>query len=153
MSDAITYDVVADLESSLCTGWNTCNAAKPRFDVIWCEKSVGLAGSTQNTVLIQPLKEQIVSFQLHGDSWKHELPVKVDIRTYGTGSAGITAHNNIVKETGRILKNILRRAGATPVPFIDAHLRGGESLDEKYRNFFRFVYTIVYRDMTPFTFT
>ena len=151
MSDAITYDVVADIESELCTQWcvSVCCAPKPRFDVIWCEKATGLVGSTQSTVLIQPLKESIVSFQLHGDSWKHELPVKIDIRTFKS----LTIHNTTVKEVGRILKNILRRAGASPVTFIDAHLRGGESLDEKYRNMFRFVYTIVYRDMTPFTFT
>jgi len=99
--------------------------------------------------LVQPLKEQIESFQLHGDSWKHELPVKVDIRTYKT----LVIQNTVVKEVGRILKNILRRATATPVPFIDAHLRGGESYDADYRNMFRYVFTIVYRDITPFTFT
>ena len=147
MSDAITYDVAADLELRLTCDWN--EGTTPRIDVIWDAKSVGLAGSKQETILIQPLRESIVSFQLHGDSWKHEIPVKIDIRTYTT----ITRQNAVVKETGRILKNILRRAGASPVTFIDAHLRGGESLDEKYRNFFRFVYTIVYRDVTPFTFT
>jgi len=146
MSDAITYDVVADLETEITGQW--CEGTTPRVDVIWCAKSVGLAGSKQETILIQPLKESIVSFQLHGDSWKHEIPVKIDIRTYTT----IARQNAVVKETGRILKNILRRASAS-IPFIDAHLRGGESMDEKYRNFFRYVFTIVYRDVTPFTFT
>jgi len=151
MSDAITYDVVADLESELCSQWcvAVCVAPKPRFDVIWCEKSTGLIGSTQSTVLIQPLKEQIVSFQLHADSWKHELPVKIDIRTF----SGLARQNATVKEVGRILKNIVRRSAAAPVTFIDAHLRGGESMDADYRNLFRYIFTIVYRDVTPFTFT
>ncbi len=149
MSDNITYDVVADLKTRLCTDWGMCVTPKPKFDFIWDEKSTGLVGSIQERVLIQPLQEKIVSFQLHGDAWKHELPVKIDIRTYKT----LAIHNTVVKEVGRILKNILRRAGGTPVPFIDAHLRGFESLDEKYRNFFRGVFTIVYRDVTAFTFT
>ena len=151
MSDLITYDVAADLKSELCAQWCVVAmcAPKPVFDFIWCEKSTGLAGATVSTVLIQPLKEQIVSFQLHGDSWKHELPVKVDVRTFGN----VDRHNVTVKEVGRILKNILRRAGGAPVPFIDAHLRGYETMSEKYRNMFRGVFTIIYRDMTPFTFT
>jgi len=147
MSDAITYDVVADLKTELVCQWSACPV--PRFDFLWDEKSTGFVGSKEEIVLIQPLKEQIVSFQLHGDSWKHELPVKIDIRTYKS----LTIHNTVVKEVGRILKNILRRAGASPVTFIDAHLKGGESIDENYRNLFRYVYTIVYRDVTPFTFT
>jgi len=112
MSDAITYDVVADLEAELKCQW--AEGTTPRIDVIWDAKSVGLAGSKQETILIQPLKESIVAFQLHGDSWKHEIPVKIDIRTYTT----IARQNLVVKETGRILKNILRRASAT-IPFID----------------------------------
>jgi len=152
MSDAITYDVIEDLKSELCCQWSVavCVAPKPRFDFIFDAKSTGFIGSTQSVVLIQPLKEQIVSFQLHADSWKHELPVKIDIRTF---NGGVARQNATVKEIGRILKNIVRRATAAPVTFIDAHLRGGESMDENYRNLFRYVFTIVYRDVTPFTFT
>jgi len=147
MSDNITYDVVADLKARLTCDWTACPV--PRVDFIWDEKATGFVGSKQEIVLIQPLGEKIVSFALHGDAWKHELPVKVDIRTYKT----LAIQNTVVKEVGRILKNILRRAGAAPVPFIDAHLRGFESIDEKYRNLFRGVFTIVYRDVTAFTFT
>ena len=151
MSDAITYDVIADLKNELCTQWcvAVCVAPKPRFDFIFDAKATGFIGATQSTVLIEPLKEQIVSFQLHADSWKHELPVKIDIRTF----SGLARQNATVKEIGRILKNIVRRASAAPVTFIDAHLRGGETMDENYRNLFRYVFTIVYRDVTPFTFT
>jgi len=147
MSDGITYDVVADLKTRLTCDWAICPV--PRFDFIWDEKSTGFVGSKQEVVLIEPLKENIVAFQLSGGVWKHELTVRIDIRTYKT----LVIHDNVIKEVGRILKNILRRAGAAPVPFIDAHLRGYESMDEKYRNFFRGVFTIVYRDVTAFTFT
>ncbi len=146
MSDLIIYDVVADLKTQLDCQWTACPV--PTVNFFWDAKSTGLAGSKQEIILIQPLQEKIVSFQLHGDAWKHELPVKIDVRTYKT----LAIHNTVVKETGRILKNILRRAGAT-IPFIDAHLRGYEALDEDYRNFFRGVFTIVYRDVTGFTFT
>lgn len=149
MSDNITYDVVADLKTRLTCDWDTCVTTVPRIDYIWDAKSTGFAGSTKDTILIEPLKEQIVPFQLHGDVWKHELPVKIDIRTYGN----LSRHNSVVKEAGRILKNVLRRAGGTPVPFIDAILRGYESDDVNYRNLFRGWFTIVYRDVTPFTFT
>jgi len=147
MSDTITYDVVADLVTRLTDDWTACPV--PTFELIWDRKATGFVGSKKEIVLIQPLRESISSFQLHGDSWIHELLVKIDIRTFKT----LAIQNTVVKEVGRILKNILRRAGASPVPFIDAHLRGYESLDEQYRNFFRGVFTIAYRDVTPFTFT
>jgi len=147
MSDTITYDVVADLKTRIVCDWTAGTA--PRVDFIWDEKSVGLAGAVREVVLIQPLKEVIVAFQLHGDVWRHDLPVKIDIRTYST----LARHNTVVKEVGRILKNILRRAGASPTPFIQAYLRGYESMDEKYRNMFRGIFTIVYMDTTAFTFT
>jgi len=149
MSDAITYDVVADLKLRIATDWCSGVNPVPQVDFIWDEKSTGLAGATKEVVLIQPLKEVITAFQLHGDVWRHDLPVKIDIRTYKT----LTRHNAVVKEVGRILKNILRRAGASPVPFIQAYLRGYESIDEKYRNMFRGVFTIMYLDVTGFTFT
>jgi len=147
MSDTITYDVVADLVTRLTCDWTACPV--PTVELIWDRKATGFVGSKQEVVLVQPLRESISSFQLHGDSWIHELLVKIDVRTYKT----LAIQNTIVKETGRILKNILRRAGASPVAFIDAHLRGFESLDEQYRNLFRGVFTIAYRDVTPFTFT
>ena len=151
MSDAILYDVVEDLKLRLCNDWcvPVMCAPKPRFDFIWDEKSTGFVGSTQSIVLIQPLKEVITAFQLHGDVWRHDVPVKIDIRTY----KNLAVQNTTVKEVGRILKNILRRAGASPVPFIQAYLRGYESIDEKYRNMFRGVFTIMYLDVTDFTFT
>lgn len=147
MSDTILYDVVADLKLRIVCDWTA--GSVPRVDFIWDEKSVGLAGSKQEIVLIQPLKEVITAFQLRGDVWRHDVPVKVDIRTYTT----LARHNTVVKEVGRILKNILRRAGASPVAFIQAYLRGYESIDEKYRNMFRGVFTIMYLDVTGFTFT
>ena len=149
MSDLILYDVVADIKTRIECDWGMCVGTVPRVDFIWDEKSTGLAGSKQEVILIQPLKEVITAFQLHGDVWRHDIPVKIDIRTYTT----LARQNQVVKEVGRILKNILRRAGASPVPFIQAYLRGYESMDEKYRNMFRGVFTIVYRDVTAFTFT
>jgi len=148
MSDTILYDVVADLKTRITDDWNL-GTPLPRVDLIWDAKATGFAGSVKETILIQPLKETINTFALSGAAWIHELPVKIDIRSYTT----ITRHNTIVKEVGRILKNILRRAGATPVAFLDAILKGYESDDADYRNLFRGSFTIVYRDVTAFTFT
>jgi len=149
MSDNITYDVVADLKTRLTCDWNMCIVAVPRIDFFWDAKATGFLGSVQSTILIQPLKESINTFALHGDAYIHELPVKIDVRTFTT----LVTHNSTVKETGRILKNIIRRAGAVPVAFLDAILRGYEADDADYRNLFRGAFTIVYRDVTPFTFT
>ncbi len=149
MSDLILYDVVADLKTRIVTDWGMCAGTVPKVDFIWDEKATGFVGSTREIILIQPLKEVITAFQLHGDVWRHDIPVKIDIRTYTT----LARQNAVVKEVGRILKNILRRAGASPVPFIQAYLRGYESIDEKYRNMFRGVFTIMYLDVTGFTFT
>jgi len=149
MSDSIIYDVVQDLKTRLTDDWDCMVSTTPRVDFFWDAKATGFVGSTQNIILIQPLKETINTFALSGAAWIHELPVKIDVRTY----TSITDHRDIVKEAGRILKNILRRAGATPVAFLDAILKGYESDDADYRNLFRGSFTIVYRDVTPFTFT
>ena len=150
MSDLIIYDVVADLKTRLTCDWNTmCVGPRPDIQFFWDVKSTGFAGATQEVIIIQPLQEKIVPFALHGDAWKHELPVKIDIRTYSTRAR----QNSVTKEAGRILKNILRRAGASPIAFIDAILKGYESDDSTYRNLFRGWFTIVYRDVTAFTFT
>jgi len=149
MSDSIIYDVVQDLKTRLVCDWDTCVTAVPRVDFFWDAKATGFVGSVQNIILIQPLSESINTFALSGAAWIHELPVKIDVRTY----TSITDHRDIVKETGRILKNLLRRAGAIPVTFLDAILKGYESDDSDYRNLFRGSFTIVYRDVTPFTFT
>ena len=148
VSDNITYDVVQDLKTALTCDWNPCTVAVPSVEFMWDVKATGFAGSVQNTVIIQPLKETINTFALHGDAWIHELPVKIDIRTY----TSLANHNLVVKEAGRVLKNIIRRAGATPVTFLDALLKGYESDDADYRNLFRGSFTIVYRDVTAFTF-
>jgi len=149
MSDAILYDVVADLKTALKCDWNPCTVSVPSVEFMWDVKATGFAGSVQNTIIIQPLGEAITPFALHGDAWMHELSVKIDIRTYGT----LANHNTVIKEAGRVLKNILRRAGETPVAFLDAILKGYESDDADYRNLFRGSFTIVYRDVTAFTFT
>lgn len=149
MSDAIVYDVVADLKTALSCDWNMCTVTIPSVEFMWDVKATGFAGSVQNTIIIQPLKETINPFALHGDAWIHELPVKIDIRTF----TSLVNHNLVVKEAGRVLKNILRRAGEVPVAFLDAILKGYESDDADYRNLFRGSFTIVYRDVTAFTFT
>jgi len=147
MSDTITYDVATDIKTRLTCDWSA--GTVPQIDFMWDEKSTGFVGSKREVILIQALKEQIDVFQLQGGAWKHQLPVKVDVRTYTT----LVRHNTVVKETGRILKNILRRAGASPVAFIQAYLRGYEDLSYDYRNLFRGVFTVVYLDVTAFTFT
>lgn len=146
MASLITYDAVLNLQTELTCGWCcTCAGTAPSVCLIWEEKAVGIGNIKQEFIFIEPINESIRPFQLHGDTWWHEVIIKVDIRTWTT----LARHNTVVKETSRIIKNIIRNADDN---FIDVIITGSESKTPEYRNIFRHIITLKYRSSESHTF-
>jgi len=140
----ITYDAVTDIISALTTDWGA--APTPTVAREWDTRSVGLDPDTGERIIVKALPEMIKPFQLHGDNYWHEVPIKIDIRTYST----IVRHNTVVQEASRIIKNILRRSAQG---FVDVIIIGSEEESYKVRNMFRHIITLKYRTNKAFTFT
>ena len=100
----------------------------------------------EERIIIEPLNEDIQLFALHGDAHKHELLIKIDMRSYST----LARQNAIVKEVSRIVKNIVRRDSQG---FLDIRPKGIQTLSPELRNMFRDVMTIIYRHVEDHTFT
>jgi len=136
------YDAIEDLKLMLAGGWDSnAGGEKPDFQAIWDKKVSGLGGDFRDMVLIQPRKEKITQFALFAQAFWHEAPISIDVRTY----SGIKRHNATVKEIVRILKNNVRRSAQG---FIDVLIDGVDSYNKDYRNIYRAVIDIRYRDVT-----
>lgn len=146
MASLITYDSVLNLQTELTCGWCTiCAGTAPSVCLIWEEKAVGIGNIKQEFIFIEPINESMKPFQLHGDTWWHEVIIKVDIRTWTT----LARHNTVVKETSRIIKNIIRNADDN---FINVIITGSESKVPEYRNIFRHIITLKYTSSESHTF-
>lgn len=112
---------------------------------VWEEKSVGIGNVKQEYIFITPIREPIEPFQLHGDTYWHEVIMKLDIRTYST----IARHKAVVAEVARIVKNIVRN---TDDGFLDVIIMGIDPKTPDVRNIFRDVLTLRYRSAESHTF-
>jgi len=145
MPSLITYDAVLNLQTAITCDWGMCVGTAPSVCLIWEEKAVGILNVKQEKVFIEPINESIKPFALHGDSYWHEVIMKVDIRTWTT----LTRHNVVVKEVSRIIKNIIRNNDDN---FIDVIIMGSESKSPEYRNIFRHIITLKFRSAESHTF-
>jgi len=144
MASLITYDAILNLQTEICSDWG--EAPKPKIQLVWEEKAVGIGGTKKEYIFIEPITENIKPFQLHGDTWWHEVVIKIDIRTW----SNLTRHNVVVKEVARIVKNIIRNSDDN---FVDVIITGSESISPEYRNIFRHVITLKYRSAESHVFT
>lgn len=142
----ITYDALDDLKAKLIAQWNATGAGgtQPTINIIWDKKEVGL-DANQEEVLLTPVLETVKPFDLYGRAYWHEIPIKIDIRSWTT----IARHEIIVKEVERIIQNIIRRNADG---FIDLIYMDSESYNPDYRNMFRHVITLKYRSAVNHTF-
>jgi len=149
MASLITYDAILNLDCELTTQWNMCGCnpagTAPLIQLVWEEKAVGIGNVKREYIFIEPINESIKPFQLHGDTWWHEVVIKVDIRSWTT----LARHNTVVKETSRIIKNIIRSSDDN---FVDVVIMGSESKSPEYRNIFRHIITLKYRSGESHTF-
>jgi hypothetical protein len=145
----ITYDAILDLQTALCNDWGEagCAGAKPTVDIVWDKKVVGFDGDITERVIIDPQTESVKPFALHGDTYWHDLLVKVDVRTYQSG--GITRQNIVVKEVTRIIQNIIRRNAQG---FIQVVIGNNTTKNSDFRNMFRHLIDLRYQDANDHTF-
>jgi len=144
----ITYDAITDLKDALNNDWNlnkVNSAPKPDIQLIWDVKSTGYGSGTRPRILIQPSVEKIKPFDFFGANYWHDVPIKVDIRSY----KGMEQHNDIVKTVSDIILNIIRRANNG---FLQVLITGNESFNHEYRNMYRHVITLKYQDVNSHTF-
>ncbi len=143
----VLYDAILSLQTELKCGWHTDTGGNTvKAELVWEEKAVGIGNVKNERIFITPIRENITPFALHGDTYWHEIIMKVDIRTWTT----LTRHNIVVKEIGRIIKNIIRNADDL---FTDVIIMGNETLTPDYRNMFRHVITLKYRSAENHSFT
>jgi len=144
----ITYDVLTDLKSTLVDDWaktKVNSAPLPDVQIVWDIKTTGFGSGMRDRIYITPINEAVKPFQLHGDTYWHELVTKIEIRTY----RGFENQNNIVKTVSTIVKNNIRKSGDG---FLDVIIMGSEPLSTEIRNMYRHVITLKYRNAISHTF-
>tara|TARA_R110000803_G_scaffold110502_1_gene178876 strand:+ start:1054 stop:1476 length:423 start_codon:yes stop_codon:yes gene_type:complete len=136
-----TYGVIDDIISMLNTQWNYDNddAPKPRVVKNWEEKSVGIIDDLQDTIVVTPSSESIQYFSLYGVNHLHTTIASIDIRSYDEDR-----FRSIVNQVDKIIKNQVRRTN-----YVDVRLLVSKSLSQDYRNIFRHIFEITYRELDP----
>jgi hypothetical protein len=136
-----TYGVIDDIISMLNTQWNYDNddAPKPRITKNWEEKSVGIIDDLQDTIIVTPNSESIQYFSLYGINHLHTTVASIDVRSYDEDR-----FRSVVNQVDKIIKNQVRRTN-----YVDARLLVSKSLSQDYRNMFRHIFEITYRELDP----
>lgn len=147
MTTLLTYDALASLKS-LITGaaWNATGlgtSTVPTVRLAFNDKTQGLEPSVEE-VLLYPLEESVQPFALHGDAYRNDVRIKIDVRTYSS----LDRHNQVCKEIIRICQNAIRQSPT----YIYLIVENFKDYSGDYRNMFRGVITIRYMDVQPFTF-
>jgi hypothetical protein len=136
------YNVIDDFINMINDEWGSAGDAgiTPRLEKVWEEKKVGFVDDRRDIVVVEPVDEDIKYFGLYGSDFLHSPLIKVDIRSYQDS----TRHNDIVNEISRIIKSQIRRTG-----YVDVRVMSSKSLNSLYRNLFRHVLEVRYREINP----
>jgi len=136
------YNAVDDLISLINDEWGKAGdvGQTPRLEKVWEEKKVGFVDDRRDIVVIEPVDEDVKYFGLYGVDHLHSPLIKIDIRSYQDS----IRHNDIVSEISRIIKSQIRRTG-----YVDLRIMSSKSLNSLYRNLFRHVFEVRYRELNP----
>ena len=136
------YNVIDDFINMINDEWGKGGDAgqTPRLEKVWEEKKVGFVDDRRDIVVVEPVNEDIKYFGLYGSDFLHSPLIKVDIRSYQDS----VRHNDIVNEISRIIKSQIRRTG-----YVDVRVMSSKSLNSLYRNLFRHVLEVRYRELNP----
>jgi len=148
MTDGIAgLDFANDIKTLLNSKWISANSKKPIFSTQWNIKAMGVGARIYNEVIISIDSEnpQIFSLQ-QGDAtdntkftydWLHDISITLDVRT----SESEIKVLKLVNEVTRILKTNV-------VPTINNNVyiqilpEGMTSMNEEYRNIFRYLISV-----------
>ena len=134
-----SYDAVDKLITLLNDGWSAGRV--PQINKSWERRSVGFIDDRRDQIIITPKAENVKYFGLYGTDHWHDITVDFDIRSYQDDER----HNDIVKETMRIIKAQIR-GGAD---YTDLRVIASYSRNQYMRNMFNHVLTISIRKMNP----
>ncbi len=148
MTDGIMgLDFANDMVTLLNSKWIPANTKKPTFSTQWRIKAMGVGTKNYNEVIISIDSEnpQIFSLQ-QGDAtdntaftydWLHDVSITIDVRT----SESETKVLKLVNEITRILKTNVVPTINNRV-YIQVLPEGMTSLNEEYRNIFRYLVSV-----------
>ena len=143
-----------DIITLLNGKWKASGGAKPLFQTQWNMKNVGLGSRNYNQVIISIDAEnpQIYSM-MQGDAtdatkftydWLHDVSISIDIRT----SESELRVMQLVDEIMKILKN-----NVVPTinnrTYIQMLPDGITSLNEEYRNLYRYIISVSAMKLNP----
>ena len=93
------YDAINTIITLLTDNWTAGRA--PNIQKACEKRSVGFIDDRRDQIIITPKAEDVKYFSLYGTDHFHDVTVDFDIRTYQNDDR----HNNVVKETMKILKD------------------------------------------------
>ena len=134
-----TYDAADDIISKINDNWSA--GQTPQINKVWERRTVGLIDDRRDQIIITPKAENITYFGLYGTDQWHDVTLDLDIRSYQNDER----HNDIVKETIKIIKDNIR-GGET---YTDLRVTASYSRNQYMRNMFNHVVTISLRKMNP----
>lgn len=137
MTNALAgLQAVEDIKSLLHTNWKV--EPEPEIEKEWEERRLDTAN--KDYVLLTYDVELILSFGLHADDWRHDVPMSIDIRT----GKNETRLKEIGDEVARIIKTNVRQAG-----YALTTIGKAQNLNAEYRKVWRMVIDITLMKINP----
>ena len=133
------YDAINTIIALLTDNWTAGQA--PNIQKAWEKRSVGFIDDRKDQIIITPKAEEIKYFSLYGTDHFHDVTLDFDIRTYQNDDR----HNNVVKETMKILKDKIRGGD----DYVDLRIIASYTRNQYMRNMFNHIVTVSLRKMNP----
>lgn len=135
----IAYSMINKTKSLLEDNWQL--STQPNVDSVWNRRSTGFIGDKSDQIILTPKLENIEYYSLYGVDHLHEITIDLDIRSY----QDIDRHSDVVAEVLRIIKANIRGGN----DYVDLRVLSSVSRNERMRNMFNHIVTIVYRVLNP----
>lgn len=102
-----------DVESWLTSDWNNANTDSITPKIVLDVEVTESMLNTSDHVLVIPVTEIIRPFGIHGDDWRHDVPLTVQCRTKKrvSGASYLDHLQKMGSEAMRIIKARVRQAG------------------------------------------
>ena len=133
------YDAATTVIDLLNNNWSA--GQTPEINKAWEKRSTGFIDDRRDQIIVTPKSEKVNYFSLYGTDHWHDVTIDLDIRTYQDDER----HNNIVKETIKIITDQIR--GGTD--YTDLRVISSYTRNQFMRNMFNHILTISIRKTNP----